>query len=387
MAPDQVLCFGGAQEAIFVLLNVLLGAGDHAVVVWPAYQSLHEVARAVGAEVTLVALEPDRAWELDLTALRSAVTPATRLIIVNFPHNPTGALPDRATFEALVSLAEEAGAYLFSDEVYRLLEEDPADRLPAAADLSDQGISLGGTSKLFGLAGLRIGWLATADTELLHRCAAFKDYLSICGSAPSEILALIALRARDALLGRSRAIIQGNLSRLDRFFTDWAEAFDWVRPRGGTVGFPRLLADLPIDRFAAELVEDEGVLLLPGSIYDYPGNHFRLGFGRSDLPEALSRLERFAAGRLGRPSLPTRPPPRITDREASLRVRVLDDRSVRGDERYALQSSRRDQHPVNRISVHSARELRAGNQDLAIQRKKGEARSALRPGEPRGEAG
>ena len=200
----------------------------------------------------------------------------------------------------MVALAEEAGAVLFSDEVYRLLEYDPADRLPAAVDCARRAVSLGVMSKAFGLAGLRVGWLATHDADLLRRAARFKDYTTICNGAPSEILALIALRAQEAVLARGRAIIDANLPLLDRFFAEWADHFAWVRPRAGSVAFPRLRADLPIERFAAELIEAEGVLLLPGSVYDHPGNHFRLGFGRADLPEALAGLERFAAARLGR---------------------------------------------------------------------------------------
>jgi aspartate/methionine/tyrosine aminotransferase len=292
--PDDVLVFAGAEEAIFCLVNVLVGPGDHAIVTWPGYQSLHEVARAAGADLTLHELREDADWALDVAALRGQVTPATRLIVVNAPHNPTGMLPDRATYDALVALTAESGAYLLLDEVYRFLEAD-AERLPAGADALDRGISLGVMSKSFALAGLRIGWLATRNRDLLARCAAFKDYTTICSSAPSEILALIALRARDRVLVRSRSIVAANLERLDGFFEDWADRFTWVRPRAGPVGFPRLtVPGVEIDDWAAGLIEAEGVLLLPGSQFGYGGNHFRLGFGRTDLPAAIERLETYA---------------------------------------------------------------------------------------------
>lgn len=289
--PEDVLTFAGAQEAIFALANVLLEPGDHAVVTWPGYQSLYEVARATGAGVTLLELRADEGWAFDLEALRRAVTSRTRAIVVNFPHNPTGALPDRATFEAIAELAADVGAVLFSDEVYRFLEYEPAERLPAAVELRPTAVSLGVMSKAFALAGLRIGWLASHDRELLARCAAFKDYTSICSAAPSEILALVALRAREAVLARSRGIIAANLAAVDRFLEAHGDALAWTRPRAGSVGFPRLLADVPIDRFARDLVETEGVLLLPGSVYGHPGNHFRIGLGRSDLPTGLAGLE------------------------------------------------------------------------------------------------
>ena len=292
---DEVLTFAGAEEAIFCLANVLLGPGDHAIVTWPAYQSLYEVGRAAGADVTLHELHESDGWAIDIDRLRAQVTPATRLIVVNTPHNPTGMLVDRATYDALVAIAAESGAHLLVDEVYRGLEFDESERLPAGADALERGISLGVMSKAYAMAGLRIGWLATHDRELLGRLAAFKDYTTICSSAPSEILSIIALRAGPQVLARSRGIIAANLELLDAFLDDWADRFTWVRPRAGSIGFARLtVPGVRIDDWAAELVRAEGVLLIPGSQFEYPGNHFRLGFGRTDLPEALGRLEAFA---------------------------------------------------------------------------------------------
>ncbi len=290
---DEVVTFAGADEAIFLALNAILRPGDHAVVVWPAYQSLHEVAYAAGADVTLVPLDPDD-WELDVEELRRAVRPSTRVVIVNFPHNPTGALPPRATLDAVEAIAAEVGAHLFSDEVYRHLEYDEADLLPAVAEYGGLAVSVGVMSKSFGLAGLRIGWLATKDRELLQRISTYKEYISSCNSAPSELLALIALRARETVLARSGGLLAENLTLLDAFFAEWEGVFEWVRPRAGCVGFPHLRAELDVEELAIRLVEEERVLVVPGSIYDYPGNHFRLGFGRADLPIALAGLERFA---------------------------------------------------------------------------------------------
>ncbi|MES2209843.1 MAG: aminotransferase class I/II-fold pyridoxal phosphate-dependent enzyme [Chloroflexota bacterium] len=291
-APDDVLVLSGAEEGIFTLVNVLLGPGDHAIVTWPGYQSLYEIARACAADVTLHELREDAGWAIDVEALRAQVTPGTRLIVINAPHNPTGMLPERATFDALVAIAADAGAYLLIDEVYRYLEFDEADRLPAGVDAGPHVISLGVMSKSFAMAGLRIGWLASRDRDLLARVAAFKDYTTICASAPAEILALIALRARDVVLGRSQALVARNMTVLDALFARWPDTLSWVRPRGGSIGFPRLRSDLDVDVFSAELVEREGVLLLPGSRFGHPGNHFRIGFGRTDLDAAVEGLER-----------------------------------------------------------------------------------------------
>jgi aspartate/methionine/tyrosine aminotransferase len=294
VTADDVFVFAGAEEAIFALHNVLLGPGDHAIVVRPAYQSLAEVARAAGAEVSRVELRETDGWRLDVSEVRAALRPTSRLIVVNEPHNPTGGLSDRPTFDRLVEVAAESGARLIVDEVYRFLEFDPTDRLPAGADALETGVSIGVMSKSFGLAGLRIGWVATRDRELLAKLAAFKDYTTICNSAPAEVLALIALRARDRVLARNCGIVAANLQLLDGFFARWAGTFEWVRPRGGSIGFPRLLADRPIDVFAEDLVRATGVLILPGTVFADTGNHFRLGFGRTNLPAALEALESYA---------------------------------------------------------------------------------------------
>ena len=292
-SAGEVLVFAGAEEAIFVLANVLLGPGEHAVVVWPAYQSLYDVARSTGAEVTLVELDRDAGWRLDLDALRSALRPETRLIVTNFPHNPTGATLSKEELDELADIARRSNAVWLSDEVYRFAEYDDADRLPAAIDICDKAVSLGVMSKAFGLAGLRIGWLAAQDHDLLRKCSAFKDYTTICCSAPSEIIAIIALRSRQAILDRNKQIVLSNLSLLDAFFEQHAEQFRWTRPRAGAIGFPELLSEEPIETFAARLAENAGVLLLPGSVYAYPGNHFRIGFGRRDFSVGLEKLEAF----------------------------------------------------------------------------------------------
>jgi aspartate/methionine/tyrosine aminotransferase len=292
-----VVVFSGAQEPIFVALSVLLARGDHAVVVTPAYQSLYSVPRGNGAEVTPVALDADREWRLDVGRVRDALTARTRVIALNVPHSPTGAIVDRAAFAELAALAARRGIVLFCDEVYRGLEVDPGPRLPAGVETFERGISLGVMSKAFGLAGLRIGWIATRDAALLRRLAAFKHYTTICNSAPGEILALMALRARERLLARAREIVSTNLARLDRFFADAKGTLEWVRPRGGTVGFPRLLDGTSSDDLARAAIESRGVLVMPGSIFDWPGPYFRIGFGRRNMPEALAAFEEFLATR------------------------------------------------------------------------------------------
>jgi aspartate/methionine/tyrosine aminotransferase len=284
IGADQVM-IAVPEEAIFVLMHSLLEPGDHAVVLTPAYQSLYEVARAAGCEVTRWDLRPERgAWRLDLDQLERSVNARTRLVVVNFPHNPTGFVPARAEFDAIVEMARRRGLYLVGDEMYRLLEHDPAGRLPPVCDVYEKGVSLSGLSKAFGLPGLRVGWLATHDAGLLDRCQTMKDYTTICHSAPSEVLAIIALQAREQILARSREIVGVNLAAARSFFSD---PFTWLEPQGGSVAFPIRTGPGTVDDFCRRMLAERGVLVVPGSLFDYPGNHFRVGLGRRNLPRVL----------------------------------------------------------------------------------------------------
>lgn len=291
VSPDGVLVLAGAEEGIFLLAHAALGAGDDAIVVTPAYQSLLSVPRAIGARVIEIPLRRADGWRLDIDAVASAVTPRTRLIVVNFPHNPTGAHIGADEQRRLVEIADDAGALLLSDEVYRGLEYAPADALPSAADLSPRVVSLGVMSKSYALAGLRIGWLACRDSSVPARVARLKDYTTICSSAPSEVLALMALRARERVLERSRAIVAANLAHAHRFFSGRADV-RWVPPRAGSVAFP-WFAEHDASTLSPALAERESVLLLPGGLFDRDPHHFRLGLGRRDFPDALRGFERF----------------------------------------------------------------------------------------------
>jgi aspartate/methionine/tyrosine aminotransferase len=301
VSGDQVLVHSGAEEGIFGFMNALLGPGDHVVVHAPCYQSLREVAQGLGAEVTDWPADPDRAWALDPEFLEAAVRPNTKAVVINTPHNPTGYLMPREILDAVIGIARHHDLVLFCDEVYRELEHDPADRLPAACDLYERAVSLGVLSKTYGLPGLRIGWIATRDRDLHARMAAFKDYLTICNAAPSEFLARIALAHRHALAERNRHIVLENLDLLDGFFARHAERFAWQRPKAGPIAFPALRQGTA-EAFCRDLVERAGVLLLPSRVYDFGDRHFRIGFGRRNLPEALGRLEDHLSG-------PPRPQP------------------------------------------------------------------------------
>jgi aspartate/methionine/tyrosine aminotransferase len=296
--PGEVLVHSGAEEAIFMFMHAVLQAGDHLIVHAPCYQSLGEVARGIGCEVTFWRAYEPEGWALDLADLEKNIRSNTRAIVINLPHNPTGYLMPGDQFAEVNRLALENGLVLFSDEVYRESEYDPGDRLPAACDVNDLAVSLGVTSKTYGLPGLRIGWIATHNAEIYTRMALLKDYTTICNSAPSEFLAELALRRRSELARRSVDLILRNLEILDSFFTHHVEKFSWIRPRAGPIAFPRLLGE-DVESFCQELVTRANVLLVPGNIFEDTENHFRIGFGRKNLPEAIARLEEFLLPRDG----------------------------------------------------------------------------------------
>lgn len=292
---QNVLVHSGAEEAIFNFMNVTLEPGDHVVVHAPYYQSLGEVARGVGAQVSEWRGDPERGWELDIEVLEKALTKQTKAVVVNFPHNPSGFLPDSDLVHQLDRLSERHGFIIFSDEVYRGLELDPADRLPALADINQRAVSLGVMSKTYGLAGLRIGWIATRNERIFQDMAAFKDYTTICNSAPSEFLAQLALTHAGTIVERNLQIIRDNLHLLDQFFRDHADLFDWKRPKAGSIAFPRLLRGA-VDALCTDVRDKAGILLLPGTLYADDSNCFRIGFGRRSLPQAVQRLEEYLRG-------------------------------------------------------------------------------------------
>ncbi len=297
VAPEDVVCFCGAEEGILAGMYAVLDGDSHAIVVTPSYQSAESVPNSI-CETTGVPLDEADDWQLELARIESALRPTTRLIYVNFPHNPTGKLISRKTYSDLVEIARKQGAYLFSDEVYRMMERDPAARLPQAADVYERGISLGVTSKSLGFAGLRVGWIACRDRALLQRMERVKHYTSICNAAPSELLASVVLKARNQILARNRAIVEQNLASLDAFLEAHTELFDWYRPDGGCIGFPRYKGSDGVEAFAKRILEDAGVLLVPASIFASalnPGleNRFRIGFGRKSFSEGLTALRKY----------------------------------------------------------------------------------------------
>ena len=294
-ASRDVVCFAGAQEALFAVLHALLGRDDHAIVVLPNYPAVEALMLSL-CSVSGVALDPDDGWSLDLDAVARAIRPDTRLVAISFPNNPTGHILPSAQLDALVALCRHRGIWLLSDEVYRLTERDPARRLPQAVDTYERGISLGALSKAHGLPGLRIGWTACRDPWLVARMAMKRQYLSTCSAGPSEVLARIAIKAAATVIGRNQRLAEANLSLLCAFLDHHPDLFDWTPPEGGMVGYVRYKGPDGVEAWTRRMVREAGVLLLPASMFrstllELPADRFRVGFGCLGMDAGLEALE------------------------------------------------------------------------------------------------
>ena len=289
---EDVLALSCAEEGIFVLYHALVGSVDHVIVETPCYESSLEVARSTGAQVSEWRRSFENGWAHDVAALEKLLQPNTKVIYINTPHNPTGLLMLSNVFQRVLDLAARRGFVVFSDEVYRELEHDPAMRLPAACDVYEHAVSLGSMSKSYGLPGLRLGWFACRDPKILQRCLEFRYYTTICNSAPSEFLTALALRHRDVLAQRNLQIALRNLPLLDAFIRQRSHLFEWVKPNASPIGFVRFKPQRDVLAFCEDVVRDSGVLLLPGTVYDQP-RHIRFGYGRENMPEALAQFAAY----------------------------------------------------------------------------------------------
>ncbi|GLE03817.1 hypothetical protein PINS_up012728 [Pythium insidiosum] len=298
LTSEQVLVLA-PEEGIYLSMRALLQPSDHVVCVTPGYQSLYEIARSIGCDVTPwnvreIKDHPNHAQEFNIDELEALLRPNTKLVVINFPHNPTGLTLTRAQLDRIVALCQARGAYLFSDEMYRYLEHDASTRLPPACELYDRAISLFGMSKSFGMPGLRVGWIATKDKAAFARVAELKDYTTICSSAPSEILALIGLRAREQLIARNVATIKRGLAAVQAFMDKHRDKFAFHAPTAGPIAFPKILIPgMTASAYSDMLVRDAGILLLPSGLYEVEDNRFRVSFGRVNTPEVVEAWDAF----------------------------------------------------------------------------------------------
>ena len=285
-------------ELAFALMNTLLEAKDHAIVISPSYQSLYETILTIGAEVSF--WEPNKEdWSFSVEDLKKLIKTNTKLIVINFPHNPTGAYLQEKDYLEIIKLARENGVYIYSDEMYyKLNYNKDYPILPPIASVYEKGISLWGMAKSFGMAGLRIGWLASQDTEILRKIVSFKDYLSMCPSAPSEILSIIALKHSDIFINHNIEKIKKNIS----IFQDFLQSEDpanktflkFTQPKAGSVAFVKIdNAKQSSLEFSNTLVKSTGIMTVPSEMFDYASGYLRIGFGRENFQEVLEVFKTY----------------------------------------------------------------------------------------------
>ncbi|MFA8342823.1 MAG: aminotransferase class I/II-fold pyridoxal phosphate-dependent enzyme [Rhodothermaceae bacterium] len=291
ISPENIVV-SSPGEANFILMNTLLEKTDHVICMSPAYQSLYQVVKSIDCELSY--WEPDETtWKFDPNSLEKLIRPNTKLIIINFPHNPTGAFPALDELNKIVEIAKKNDIWLFSDEMYRKLTINNTPDIPPVCDLYEKGVSLWGMAKTFGLAGLRIGWVASQDTALLEKIVSYKDYLTICNSAPSEILSAIALNHSNDFIKPNLEKIEKNISLFSKFILDFNSIFNFIMPKAGSTGFVKLHIKEPAFEFSEKLVKDTGIMTIPSELFEYGDKHIRIGFGRENFPEIIEILSSY----------------------------------------------------------------------------------------------
>lgn len=296
---ENIIVTHGTVGANSLVHQALVSRGDRVISVVPTYQQHYSIPQSIGAEVVHLKLREQNGFLPDLAELRELATPGTRLIAINNPNNPTGALMDRAMLEGIAAIARDAGAWILCDEVYRGTDQDGAGMTASMADIYEKGISTAGMSKAFSLAGLRLGWVA-GPREVIETVMHHRDYNTISVGMIDDHFAALALENADKLLGRSQAITRGNLAIL----AEWVEnepLISWVRPRSGTTALLKYGLDMPSRDFCVALIQETGVMFTPGSAMEMEG-YVRIGYANAPeiLEAGLARVSDFLARRHGR---------------------------------------------------------------------------------------
>ncbi|MBL7864894.1 MAG: aminotransferase class I/II-fold pyridoxal phosphate-dependent enzyme [Cyclobacteriaceae bacterium] len=291
--PDHVLVLSPG-EANFCLMNVLLEKNDHVVCMSPAYQSLYQVAESIGCKVDF--WRPDPAtWQFSTETLRSLIQPETKLLIINFPHNPTGFIPTVKELNEIAEIASTHRLTIFSDEMYHHLVHDPSMRIASMSDLYDRAVSLWGMAKSFGLAGLRLGWLVSRNKKVIDDVMSYKDYLTICNNSMSEVLSLIAIRNSEKLIDSNLQKIRSNIGAFTAFKDRHPDLISFPKPKAGSTLFAKLNIGEPALAYCERLVQQAGIMLLPSEMFDFGDQHVRIGLGREKLQEGINAWDDFIA--------------------------------------------------------------------------------------------
>ena len=291
---ENIVPTHGASGANHHVFYSLISPGDRVVSIMPTYQQLYSIPESYGADVQILHLSKENNYLPDLEKLRRLVTPETKMICINNPNNPTGALMSEQMLREIVDIARSADAWILCDEVYRHLSQEDG-WCPSIVDLYEKGISVSSMSKVFSLAGLRLGWIATHDMSVVKSCLSHRDYNLVSCGVFGEMLAAAALKHRDKLLERSRKIVRENLQILD----DWVGSephISYVKPKAGTTAL--VYYDLYISsyEFCEEMYKKTGAFVTPGDCFEVP-HSMRIGYayGKQDLIDGLKAISEYIA--------------------------------------------------------------------------------------------
>ncbi len=278
------------EEGIFISFYSMLNKDDEVIVIHPAYQSLYSIPQLIGCNVKFWKFRYNKQWYLDIKELKKILTNKTKMIIVNFPHNPTGFIPDNNFIDELISLADKYGIYIFSDEMYRFLEFNR--KFTSLYELYNKSIVLSGLSKSFGLPGLRSGWIITKDKNVLETIKMMKDLTTICSSAPSEILSIIALDNKENIVKKNIDIVKNNLNVFKEFIDYISDFFEYYQPDGSSVGFFKYIGKGTAKNFCNKVLKKLSIMMVYGELFDFYDNFIRIGFGKKDFSEIMDILKK-----------------------------------------------------------------------------------------------
>ena len=291
--PDQVVPTHGAAGANHHVFCSLISTGDRVVSIMPTYQQLYSIPEALGADVAIMHLKQENGYLPDLAELKALVTPGTKMICLNNPNNPTGALMSEAQLQQIVDIARSVDAYILCDEVYRHLTQTD-DWCPSIADMYEKGISVSSMSKVFSLAGLRLGWIATRDAAALKAFLSYRDYNLISCGLFDDAAASVALAHRDVMLRRNQTIVRENLAILDAWVAEH-EHFYYTKPKAGTTALVYYDYDIPSYEFCKEMYHKTGAFVTPGDCFEQP-HSMRIGYAcdKQTLKDGLAAIAAFA---------------------------------------------------------------------------------------------
>ena len=293
VSPNQIAVMNGGEETIYVTMRALLKAGDEIVVQMPSYQSLSVVAKEIGCNITEFRPPFEKDWKFDIELLRSKVSSKTKLLVLNYPHNPTGACLTDNDMADIAELCRKYGIILIADEMYRFLRLDPSCTDASFADVYENAVALGGFSKTFASPGLRLGWVATKNTELMQKLLAYRHFTSTCTNLPCQWIASELLNKKAEIIKRNNAIVAKNAVLLKLLVEKHEDVFAYVPPKGATMAYVKLLGGKQAMSFCMDLLEHTGVLIVPSSVLENSDEYLRVGLCRESFSESIRVVDAY----------------------------------------------------------------------------------------------